>query len=104
MAAVNRNLLVTFLDVLQTDAIEESFSPDSFNIRLFYKLVKERHILETSRIVSLSTEKDARHASNNPSHKPVGILAHCQDSPMKEMGTDQVVRLYGVLWRSLATK
>lgn len=47
LVGVNRNLLLTFVDVLQTDALEPTFSLESFNFLTFYQGVKERDIPET---------------------------------------------------------
>lgn len=75
-AAVNLNLLMAFVDVLQTDALEVAFPLVSFNIPTFYNWVMERDTSEVLHIMSLPTEKDARRAPDQPPDQPVGIPAH----------------------------
>lgn len=45
------------------------------------------------RIVSVMTEKAARRALDKSSHKPAGVLAHCQDIYMQEKGIAKVLQV-----------
>lgn len=76
MATVNRNIMLAFLDVLEIEMFEETFSLDSFNIHTFYKWVEERDIREKIHIVSLMTALAARRTLVKLAQKLVGILAH----------------------------
>lgn len=51
MEAVNPDILLIFLDVLQTDVFEETITQDSFNTLASHIWVKERDILAVLRTV-----------------------------------------------------
>lgn len=84
MAPLNLDIMLIFVDVLESDAFVETFSLDSVNIISLHDWEEEHDIPETCGILSLMTEKAERRAAGKRTQKRAGILAHINGTCMQE--------------------
>lgn len=94
MRAVSRDSLLTFLDVLQTTTLTDTFSLELLNIIPCFKWFSEEEMPKKHQIMLVVTGKADSRDGNNL----VWIFSDAENPSLHKMGTEQCVRYGDIHW------